>query len=72
MDALNALDKKLKDSDTTTKLVKTFANVVLRGREERGADPVESFQVYVSGYIPFWNDEDAGCDTISWSWFFWD
>lgn len=39
------------------------------GRESGGANPRESFQVYVLSYITFFNDVNTECDSISW--FYW-
>jgi hypothetical protein len=59
----------IQSEDFEIKLIDTLSRVALRGRSAKGAVPVEGFQVYVAGYIPFWNDVDTGCDTISWG--FW-
>ncbi len=50
---MDSLDSKFKDVDFPNQLNNTLVQVVLRGRQERGADPPESFQLYVSGYVPF-------------------
>lgn len=39
-----------------------FAKIMSRART---ANP--NFQLYVTGYIQFWNDDNTQCDTISWA-----
>lgn len=68
LDALNALDEKIQSTATSNELISTLVQIVLRGREEKGADPPENFQLYISGYVQFWNHDDKGCDTVSWGW----
>ena len=68
MDALNALDSKIQSTATSNELINTLVQIVLRGREEKGADPPENFQLYISGYVQFWNHDDKGCDSVSWGW----
>lgn len=55
-------------TDFLEKLDNTFLAIVAKGRTNGGANPPESFQLYVNGYIPFWNEVDTGCDTVSWEW----
>jgi hypothetical protein len=42
-------------------------NVAHAGRQAGGANQREEFQVFVLSYITFFNDQDAGCDKISWN-----
>lgn len=44
------------------KVIDVFAMIMAKGR---GANP--SFQLYVTGYIQFWNDGNTQCDTVSWA-----
>jgi hypothetical protein len=48
-------------------LANTFVDVILQGRKAGGADPLESFQLFTTGYVEFWNDDDRSCDTVSWT-----
>ncbi|KAF2166923.1 hypothetical protein M409DRAFT_22975 [Zasmidium cellare ATCC 36951] len=50
-------------------LIDTFTHVLAAGRQAEGATPPESFQVYVAGYVQFWNDDDPGCNDVSYN--FW-
>lgn len=43
-----------------------FARVLAAGIQAGGASPANSFQLYVSEYIGFWNHDDKGCDDVSW------
>jgi hypothetical protein len=42
-------------------------NVAHAGRQAGGANQREEFQVFVLSYITFFNDQDTGCDKISWN-----
>jgi hypothetical protein len=37
------------------------------GRQAGGADPPESFQVYITSYITFFNETNPECNDVSWS-----
>ena len=52
-------------------LINILSKISLKGRTAGGASPPQSFQVYISEYIPFWNDADTGCNEISWSIYSW-
>lgn len=39
------------------------------GRRQNGANPRESFQVYISEYVPFFDADTLPCDEFSWEWF---
>lgn len=43
------------------KIVDVFTKILFRART---ANP--NFQLYVTGYIEFWNDVDTQCDTVNW------
>lgn len=47
-------------------------NVAHAGRQAGGALKREEFQVFVLSYITFFNEQDTGCDTISWGVWFYD
>ncbi|KAF2804127.1 uncharacterized protein BDZ99DRAFT_502918 [Mytilinidion resinicola] len=40
-------------------------------REAGGANPRESFQVYVLSYITFFNEETTACDKFTWAYWWW-
>ena len=65
------MEQKLDSEQFQGDLDKTFLDVVVKGRVNRGADPPKSFQLFVEGYVPFWNEVDKGCDTVSWVWWPW-
>ncbi|KAK4496239.1 hypothetical protein PRZ48_012219 [Zasmidium cellare] len=48
-------------------LIDTLIHVIAAGRQAEGANPPESFQVYIAGYVQFWNDDDPGCNDVSFS-----
>jgi len=60
---------KIASEDFQKQMTETFSKVAVTGRNAAGATPPSAFQVYVTGYIPFWNQNDTGCDDISWG--FW-
>jgi len=41
-------------------------HAVKAGREAGGAEPRESFQLYVPGYISFFNQDNPECDGVDW------
>ncbi|KAI1375831.1 SGNH hydrolase-type esterase domain-containing protein [Hypoxylon crocopeplum] len=43
-------------------LVSAFARILVRGRT---ANP--NFQLFVTGYLRFWDDQNPQCDTVSWA-----
>jgi hypothetical protein len=63
------MENKIKSFQLQGDLDQTFLSIVIKGLVNEGANPPESFQLFVNGYLPFWNDVDTGCDTISWQWF---
>ena len=65
------MEQKLDSEVFFGDLDKTFLDVVVKGRVSGGASPPESFQVFVNGYIPFGNEVDKGCDTVSWAFWPW-
>ena len=65
---LNGIGDKIDSIEFKTELIQTLVNIVAQGRLAKGANPPESFQLYLAGYIKFWNDVDPGCDEVSWSW----
>jgi hypothetical protein len=69
---LNNIGTKIASIQFKQDLVTTMVNVISQGRIAGGANPAESFQVYIAGYVQFWNDGDTGCNDVTWSWWFWD
>lgn len=44
------------------KVVDVFSKIMVKARTANA-----SFQLYVTGYIQFWNDDNTQCDTVSWA-----
>lgn len=65
---LNGTENKIQDPKFQGDLDNTLLAIVKKGRANGGANPPESFQLYVNGYVPFWNEVDTGCDTVTWKW----
>ncbi|KAL2045470.1 hypothetical protein N7G274_001898 [Stereocaulon virgatum] len=65
---LTGIENKIDDLGFQGSLDELFLSLVVKGRVNGGANPPESFQLYVNGYVPFWNEVDEGCNTISWEW----
>ena len=63
---LSGIESKLESQDFQGQLDLLFLEIVIKGRVKGGATPPESFQLFVNGYVPFWNEVDTGCDTVSW------
>lgn len=70
-ETLKDLQSKIDDGSLREKVNFALYQVVHRGRESGGANPRESFQVFVPGYVTFFNEENPECDDISWSYFRW-
>ncbi|RYP22868.1 hypothetical protein DL765_001464 [Monosporascus sp. GIB2] len=64
---LSALQKEIDDGTLRDKVNYALYQVAHTGRESGGANPRESFQVYVPSYITFFNEANTECDSISWS-----
>ena len=69
---LNNIEIEIATTAFESELIDLLVKIVLRGRAAGGAQPSESFQVYIGGYPQFWNHDDLGCNDISWGWYFWD
>ncbi|KAL9077076.1 MAG: hypothetical protein Q9157_003499, partial [Trypethelium eluteriae] len=65
---LNNIGNTIASIEFKEELVQTLVNVVAAGRIARGCPTSENFQVYIAGYVGFWNHDDAGCDDVTWSW----
>lgn len=68
---LSGIESKIESQDFQGQLDLIFLEIVVKGRSNAGASPPESFQLFVNGYVPFWNEVDTGCDTISWQYYPW-
>ncbi|RYP58959.1 hypothetical protein DL769_008738 [Monosporascus sp. CRB-8-3] len=64
---LSALQKEIDDGTLRDKVNYALYQVAHTGRESGGANPRESFQVYVPSYITFFNEVNTECDSIFWS-----
>ena len=67
-DTLNTVGSLIRSSEFKQDLINTLVQITHAGRAAGGANPPESFQVYVAGYVQFWNDDDPGCNNADWSW----
>ena len=43
-----------------------LTNLLAHGRGACSTDAPEGFQMFLNGYVPFWNEVDKGCDNVSW------
>jgi hypothetical protein len=64
-DTLTNLQKEIDDGSLREKINYALYQVAHAGRESGGADPREAFQVYVPGYIQFFNEVETACDQFS-------
>jgi hypothetical protein len=71
-DRLNNVQSIIQSQVFAAELVQTLTAIVSAGRIAEGASPPASFQVYVAGYVQFWNDGDPGRNNIYWNWWPWD
>jgi hypothetical protein len=70
-DTLTNLQKEIDDGSLREKINYALYQVAHAGRESGGANPREQFQVYVPGYIQFFNEVETACDQFSWSYWGW-
>ncbi|KAF2191611.1 hypothetical protein K469DRAFT_809224 [Zopfia rhizophila CBS 207.26] len=56
-----------KRDESKAKYRELFSRLIVAGRVTKGANPPESFQVYIGTYIPFFNAKDDVCDDVSWN-----
>lgn len=52
--------------DFASRIDTVITDVVNAGRKSFGP----TFQLYMNTYVPFFNETDEGCDTISYTWYF--
>lgn len=48
--------------------INLYLAVLQQGRIAAGASPVESFQIFVTDYVQFWNADNPDCDKAQWGW----
>ena len=65
-DTLNALTTSLDDGTFQQKINVALWHVADSGRSAGGAQPIQSFQVYVTSYMTFFNQDNTDCNGISW------
>ncbi|KAF1836712.1 hypothetical protein BDW02DRAFT_628580 [Decorospora gaudefroyi] len=70
-ETLASLQRDIDNGSLREKINYALYEVAHAGRQAGGADPRESFQVYVLGYITFFNEEERACDEFSWAWWPW-
>lgn len=64
---LNDLTQSLDDGSLRDKINTGLFHVAQAGRQAGGANPRESFQVYVTSYMTFFNQSNTECNDISWN-----
>ncbi len=68
---LNNLQKDLDEGTLREKINVALFHVADEGRKAGGAIPRENFQVYVTSYMTFFNQDDLKCNDISWNYWAW-
>lgn len=68
---LNDLTTSLDDGSLRDKIDTGLFHVAQTGRQAGGANPRESFQVYVTSYMTFFNQSNTECNDVSWSYWGW-
>ena len=66
-DRLNNVTNIIQSPAFADELIQTLTIIVEAGQKAGGASPAASFQVYIAGYVQFWNDNDHGCDDQAWN-----
>ena len=70
-DTLTQLTNMLNDGSFQQKINVALWHVADSGRTAGGAQPIQSFQVYVTSYMQFFNQVNTECDSISWNYYPW-
>lgn len=70
-ETLDTLQKSIDDGTLRDKINYALYSVAHAGREAGGANPKESFQVYVLSYIQFFNEDTTACDEFTWTYWDW-
>lgn len=63
------MEQQLTTTDFKLELINTLIKVVFAGRKAGGANPPESFQVFIGGYVGFFNHDNPDCDNVNWGWY---
>ncbi|KAF2804963.1 SGNH hydrolase [Mytilinidion resinicola] len=64
---LTSISAHLASPAFATALATTLATILTTARAAGGAVPPESFELYVAGYVPFFNTHNPVCDNVSFS-----
>ncbi|KAF2813236.1 uncharacterized protein BDZ99DRAFT_517511 [Mytilinidion resinicola] len=70
-ETLQGLQKEIDDGSLRDKINVALYAVAHAGRQAGGANPRESFQVYVLSYITFFNKVTTACNKFSWAYWWW-
>ena len=65
-ETLKNLQAEIDSGGIQAKITYGIASVLAAGKKAGGADPMDSFQVYILPYMSFWNEEATGCDEMTW------
>ena len=68
---LENLQNDLDEGTLREKINVALFHVADEGRKAGGATPRENFQVYVTSYMTFFNQDNPQCNDISWSYWHW-
>ncbi|KAK3314056.1 SGNH hydrolase-type esterase domain-containing protein [Apodospora peruviana] len=63
---LNNLQGEIENGSLRDKISLAMYKAVAAGRAAGGAEPREAFQLYVPGYISFFNHDNPECDKVDW------
>ncbi|KAF2501532.1 SGNH hydrolase [Lophium mytilinum] len=64
---LTEVEEKIRSPEFKKEIMDTYALIIGAGRDAGGANPSESFQAFVGGYVQFWNHDDPICDQVFWN-----
>ncbi|KAM7215674.1 SGNH hydrolase-type esterase domain containing protein [Rhypophila decipiens] len=67
-DTLNSLEAEIQNGHLKEKISLAMYKAAEAGRHGGGAEPREAFQLYVPGYIAFFNHDNPECDSVDWKW----
>lgn len=68
---LTRIGNEINDTPFKNKLIDTLIHVMAAGRQAGGTNPPEAFQIYIAGYVGFWNHDNPACDDVSFGYWRW-
>lgn len=66
-ETLARVQRKIDTGELRNNINNALYHIAFEGRQAGGSDPPESFQVFVLGYLTFFNVDNPECDSVCWN-----